>query len=198
MIYIPPKRLLSKSVEFNIKDIKMKVKFIILLAAIFTFNLASAQEPSLLQLLFTVKKILPETKTIAVFITEKSYNTSQEKLARAAVQSQLEVKVYKISDSKSIGKSLKKLKNVGVLLVYNDPVLAEKKNRLFILSKSKSKKIPIISSSQEYSDSGALIHLSKGADKRTQIVINLKQSEYLSGKFTDEAKEKLGIAKLIR
>ena len=110
----------------------------------------------------------------------------------------MKTKVFLISDARSIGKSIKELKDVDVLLVYNSPVLVNKKSRLFVLSKCKDRKIPIISSSEEYAASGAFIHLGKDENKKTKIVINLKQSTYLAARFTDESTKKMGIAKLIR
>ncbi len=172
----------------------IKVAIILLLFA----QLGLAKEPSFLQYFYTVKNILPETKNIGVFISEESYQTHEKQIKRASAQTGIKALVFLIKDARSIGKSIKRLNSNDALIICDSPVLAKKSSRLFILSKTKDKKIPVITASKEYSDSGALICLGKDENNRTQIVLNLKQTEYLASKFTDESAQKLGISKIIR
>lgn len=157
-----------------------------------------AKEPSFLQYFYTIKNILPETKNIGVFISEEKYKDQEKQIKRASAQTGLKTLVFLIKDARSIGKSIKQLKTNDALVICDSPVLAKKASRLFILSKTKDKKIPVVTASKEYSDSGALLCLRKDENNRTQIVINLKQTEYLASKFTDASVQKLGISKIIR
>ena len=172
------------------------VQTITILLLLLQFGLAEG--PSFLQYFYTVKNILPETKNIGVFISEESYKTQEQQIKRASAQTGIKALVFIIKNARSIGKSIKQLNTNDALVIYDSPVLEKKSSRLFILSKTKDKKIPIITASKEYSDSGALICLGKDENNRTQIILNLKQTEYLASKFTDESLQKLRISKIIR
>jgi len=171
---------------------------LITLALVLSTQICLANQPSPLQIFYSIKKILPEAKKVGVFIPEETFKNDETKIARASKQMGMEVKVYLIKDTKSIGKNMKKLKDVDILVVYDDPVLVNKSSMMFVLSKCKDKKIPIISSSEDYSNAGALIFLGRDDNKKIYYVLNLKHTEYLAAKFDDASVEKLGIAKLIR
>ncbi len=162
------------------------------------FQIGFAKEPSFLQYFFTVKNVLPETKNIGIFISEKQYKAQEKQIKRASAQTGIKALVFIIADARSIGKSIKELNSSDALVVCNSPILEKKSSRIFILSKTKDKKIPVITASKEYSDSGALLCLGKDENHRTQIILNLKQTDYLASKFTDESVQKLGISKIIR
>lgn len=172
--------------------------FFVFLMIFIMAGFIQAQEPSYLQYFFTVKKILPETKTVGVFIDEATYSQKEVKIKRAATQSGVQVKVFLVTDRKSIGKFMKELQGVDVLLLSRNSVLDQKSSRIFILSRSKEMNIPVISSSQEYSKSGAFLYLYKDENHKTHMVVNLKQTPYLAHRFGDEEAKKMGISKLIR
>ncbi len=176
----------------------MRKLFYLAITVLFFIQFGFAKEPSFLQYFYSVKNILPETKNIALFIPQSIFEAQEIKIRRAAKQMGIKAKVFLISDTRSIGKSMKELKDVDILLVYNAPVLVKKNSRLFVLSKCKDKKITIISSSRDYMDSGAFIYIGKDENKKTKIVLNLKQTDYLAARFTDESTKKMGIAQLIR
>jgi len=175
----------------------LRILFVVLLLAMNSSYL-KAGEPSFLQYFYSVKKVLPGTKTIGVFIDEGTYKNKETQIKRAAKQTNLQAKIYLITDTKSIGKYIKQLQDVDVLLVYTNPVLNQKSSRLFILSRTKSLNIPIVSSSEEYSNAGAFLYIFKGENQKTQLVVNLKQTPYLANRFGEEATKKMGISKLIR
>jgi len=176
----------------------MKKITLIILALVLSTQMCLANQPSPLQVFYSIKKILPEAKKVGVFIPEELFKAEETKIARASKQMGMEVKVYLIKDTKSIGKNMKNLKDIDILVVYNDPVMTAKSSMMFILSKCKDKEIPIISSSEDYSKAGALIFLGRDDNNKIYYVLNLKHTAYLAAKFDDASIEKLGIAKLIR
>ena len=152
---------------------------------IFIFSIvANAREVSILQLLFTAKKVFPEMGEISILIPKDIIDSETPKIERSAAQAQLKVKLYPVKNTRDIGTHLKQIPDNSILLVYNAPILKQKSSRMFILSKSKAKNISIISASREFTDQGALLGLFQGETK-TELVINLKHSEFLAEKFTE-------------
>ncbi len=176
----------------------MKRLYSILLLVFLLAHFASAKEPTFLQYFFSIKKVLPSAKTVALFIPGDVYQAQQQKIARAAKQSNLKVEVFQVSDTRSIGQQMKLLKEVDILLVYNTPLLTQKSSIMFILSKSKDKQIPVISASQDYVKSGALIGLLHDENNRTELVLNLKHTPYLASHFTDDVLQKIRATQIIR
>ncbi len=157
-----------------------------------------AGQPTFLQYFFSIKKVLPDTKIVGVFLPESEYSAQKNKIALASQRSGIKSKVFLINDMKSIGKSMQELSGIDILLVYNNPLMMKKASRMFILSKCKDKSIPIITSSEKYSKSGALLGLLKGDDGHSKIVLNLKHSPKLASVFTDDYVKKAGIAERIQ
>lgn len=177
----------------------MKKRFSFLILQIFIFSsLAFGREVTLLQFFYTAKNVFPDVKEISIFLPAEQQAAEQPKIASAAAKMGLTVKLFLIDDAKSIGSNIKLLGNNTVLLVYDSPVLMEKSSRLFILSKSKEMQVPVITSSRDYSDSGALLGLFPDENNKLKLIVNLQHSPYLSAKFTDEFNQKIGAAEVIR
>ncbi len=173
------------------------LNFIIILL-IFVVSSIYAKDVTARQYFFTVKKIFPDTKNINVFIQSSELEKVKDKIAQAAAQAQIKVKVFPVSDFKSIGASLRKLENSSTLVVYPSTILVDKSSRLFILKKCKEKEIAVISSSKDYSDFGALLGILPQSGQKTKIVLNLKHSEFLSSTFTPDYTKKVGISEIIK
>ena len=173
----------------------IKVLCIVLIAMVITVQ---AAEPTFMQYLYSAKQVLPDAKKIAVFTSQEKFDSDKDALNKAGQRTGLAVKVFVISDMKSIGSNIKMLSDEDVILVTNVSVLMNKSSKLFILSKCKDKKMPIISASEDYTQSGALIGLLKGDDGRSKIVLNIKHSPYLASRFTDEFNQKAGVKELIQ
>jgi len=175
-------------------------KFWSIIAIIFLTEglLFSAQNPTPLQVFFAIKKIFPETKEISVFLSKKDFEKQKIKIGRAAAQSQLKAKLFPISNSADIGKSLKQFKESSTLVILNSEIFLQNKNKIYILSKCKEKKIKLVTSSKEYSNSGALIGILTGEDGKTHIVLNLKHRPDLQPVFTDTRIQQTGIAEIIQ
>jgi len=173
---------------------KTNILFLLLILV----SLASAAEPTFLQYLYSAKQVLPESENVGIFITQDQYDAGKDDINKACQRTSLKAQVFIVSDLKSIGKNMKAVKGVDLLLITQADVLNDKSSRLFLLSKSKDKKIPLISSSEEYSNSGALIGLLPGENGRSKIVLNVKHTPYLAARFTDEYNKKAGIKELIQ
>ncbi len=172
-----------------------------LILVIFVFALVGnvfAGQPTFLQYFFSIKKVLPDTKTVGVFLPESEFSAQKNKIAQASQRAGIKTKLFLINDMKSIGKNMQKLSGIDILLVYNTPLMMKKASRMFILSKCKDKNIPIITSSEKYSKSGALLGLLKGENGRSKIVLNLKHSPKLASVFTDDYVKKAGISERIQ
>lgn len=174
------------------------MKAIILFVLLGLITSLSASEPTFLQYLYSAKQVLPESEQVGIFITQDQYDATKDDINKACQRTNFKAKVFIVSDMKSIGKNMKDVKKIDVLLITQADVLNEKSSRLFILSKSKDKKIPLISSSEDYSQSGALIGLLPGENGRSKIVLNVKHTPYLAARFTDEFNKKAGIKELIQ
>lgn len=158
----------------------------------------NAQNVTPRQYFFIVKKIFPDTKEISVIIDEKQLDNFKDDIAKAASQAQVIVKIYPISDFKSIGKSVKKINKSGILVVIPCPVLTNKSSKLFILSKCKAKDVAVISESKDYSDSGALLGIFPQDGAKTKVVLNLKHSQDLLTKFTPDYAKQVGISEVLQ
>ncbi len=157
-----------------------------------------AREVSPIQFLFTIRRIFPDQKKLTVFISQSKLEKVKPLLVRAAAQNKFNVKVHIIESTTDIGKSFREIDNNIILLIFDSPVLNHRKNRLYILKKCKEKKISIITSSKEYSDSGALLALLVNAENKIDVVVNLKHCKHLKDKFTEEFIRQNGIKEVIQ
>ncbi len=157
-----------------------------------------AAQPTFLQYFFSVKKVLPDTKTIGIFLPESEFADQKAKIAKASKLTGIKSKIFLIDDMKSIGQSIQSLSGLDLLLVYDSPLLMKKTSRMFILSKCKAKNIPIITASEKYSKSGAFLGLLKGEKGHTKMVLNLKLTPQLASLFTEDYLKKTGIKEQIK
>ena len=160
--------------------------------------LIAANNPTPLQIFFIIKKVFPETQEVNLFIPNAVIADEQSKITRAAAQTQLKAKIFGIENATDIGKSLKKLEEGSILFILNSDIIQRKSTKLYILSKCKENKIALITSSSEYSNSGALIGIFKDENQKTQIVLNLKHYDYFKSKFTDDFIQQAGIASVLK
>lgn len=174
------------------------MRTILLILMLGLANILSAKEPTFLQYLYSAKQALPETEQVGIFITQSHYDAQKEDISKACKRTNLRAKVFVVSDMKSIGKNMKEIAGMDILLITQADVLNENASRLFILSKSKDKKIPLITSSDAYSKSGALLGLLPGEDGHSRMVLNVKHTPYLAARFTEEYNKKAGIKETIQ
>ncbi len=155
------------------------------------------QSVSWTQYLFVARNVFPQADEICVLLPQDKVDGQKEALSRAASHFRFKVKLYLFSDALDIGRNLKMIPEKSVLIVSNSPLTEEKSTMLYILSQAKEKEISIISASQNYVDSGALIGLVK-ENGRLRVVVNLKFSQQMAGIFTPEFNRKIGIIKVIQ
>ncbi len=168
------------------------------LTAVLLLTQASFAKVTWLQYFYAIKKIFPDTKEIAIMLPKDQEASQKAALAKAAVSIGVKVKLYLVEDARSIGSNIKMIPDNSVLVVYDAPVLMEKSSRVYILSRCKEKNITVVTASQEYSDSGALIGLLRGDDGKLKIVVNLKFSPELAAKFTPEFIQKTGVSQVLQ
>ena len=97
---------------------KLSTKLIVFLLMFVSVNVY-AGEPTFMQYFYSVKQILPETKEIGVFITEEQFNEQKDKLNRAAQRTGVKAQIFLVSDMKSIGKNIKNIGGIDILLISN-------------------------------------------------------------------------------
>ena len=169
----------------------------LLMIIISSANIAYSKEASPMQFLYMVKQIFPENSEIAVFMSKETVSTNEKSLQRAAAQTQTQPKLYVIENSSDIGKRLRELKKNTILILFESELMMKKNSMMYILSKCKENEILLVTSSQEYSDLGALLGLIYNKDNQLQVVINLKHNLQLKPKFSEEFIQVAGISKVI-
>ncbi len=120
------------------------------------------------------------------------------RVERAATQTGLKAKIYAVNNYKSIGEALRTIPDNTILVLYNSPAIADINSRLYILSKCSKKNIFVVTSSKDYSDSGAMLGILSGEGNKMKIVLNLKHSGEFGARFTPDLIKKLGIQEVIR
>ncbi len=158
----------------------------------------SAKEVTFLQYLYTIKQIFPDLTECSVLIDKSMVDAQKSKLERASAQMKVKVVVYPVKNNKDIGKSMKEVRDNSVLILFSSSLFENKSTKLFVLSKSKEKKIALVTSSKEYVDAGALIGLLPNEKNKTDLVVNLKHSQYLAAKFTEDFVKTAGIKTVIQ
>ncbi len=158
---------------------------------------AFAQNVSWTQYFFVARNIFPKAKEICVLMPKDEESSQEKALGRAAARFHFKVKLYLFTDALSIGKNLKMIPQKSILIVSDSPLTSDKSSMMYILSQSKEKGISVVSASQDYVDAGALVGLVK-EEGRLRVVINLKFSQQLAGKFTPEFNQKVGIIKVLQ
>ena len=153
--------------------------------------------PSPLQMVFVLKKVFPEVKDVYVFLDKNKVESVKSKFNQAGIANSVKIKLHPIDSAADIGKNIKLVPDNGTLIISDDEVLTNSKSKLYILSRCKEKNIKLITSSQDYVDSGALLGIMMDANKGIQTVVNLKHSPQLKTKFTSSFIEQAGIAAVI-
>ncbi|MBN2411536.1 hypothetical protein JXQ31_07570 [candidate division KSB1 bacterium] len=148
------------------------------------------------QYFYLVKQAFPNASEINIFITKSELAREKEKIDRATVQFKLKALIYEIDNSADIGKATKSLNENSILVIYDDNIFANNKNKLYILSKCKEKKISLVTASLDYIESGALLgYVEKDGAK--SIILNLTFYDHLKTEFNVEKIQKLGITEVI-
>lgn len=160
--------------------------------------LVSAKDATALQFMFTVKKIFPDAKNVSVFMPTSTIDKEKSQLTRASAQAGLKTTVFGVNNYKDIGEALRKIDDGSVLVMFTSASLMDKSSKMFILTKCKKKQIKLVTSSKEYSDSGALLGIIPSDDHKTELILNLKHSAQLADRFTPETIKELGITTVIR
>ncbi len=178
------------------------MKFYKLIAALLILGAVTqglAKDATAAQYLYIIKKVLPEVKTVSVFLSSDQVDKAKGKFARAGATFGFKVKIYLVDSQKNIGENLKNISNSSVLIVYDTPTLMKKSSRMFILSKCKEHNIAIITSSADYSASGAFLGvIVNDKFKIKDLLVNLQNYSRFASIFTDEFKLALGVTKVIR
>ena len=176
---------------------KFKKLFLIsLLLVILTNITVFSQDASPSQFFYVIKKLLPETKSVSIFMDPEIIDKERVSLNRAALQNQLKVKIYPIASPIELGKNIRQLSGGSVLVVYTSDVLTSKSSAAYVLKKCIEKNITVVSSSQLYSDLGAFLGLLRGEDNKLKIVVNFKQYANLQSNVTADRLQLVG-AKLV-
>ncbi|MEJ2635085.1 MAG: ABC transporter substrate binding protein [Calditrichia bacterium] len=158
----------------------------------------AANSPTPLQIFFLVKKIFPEIKEVSVLVTKDLLETEKTRVTRAAAQTQMKVVLYPVENATDIGTSFKEINDKSFVVIYDTDILSQKSNKLYILSKCKEKRIPLITTSPEYTESGALIGILAEGNDKTDVVVNLKHSDSFQSKFTSDFIRQAGISRVIQ
>ena len=157
-----------------------------------------AQDANPSQFFGIIKRLFPETGEVAIFISPELIATQKEVIDRSAVQNQIQARIHVVESGIDVGKSIRELQENSLLVIFSSDVLMTKSSKLYILSKCKEKQISIVTSSRDYSESGALLGLVKNEKNRIELVLNLKHSEHLKAKFTEDFIAQAGIKEVIQ
>ena len=171
-------------------------KLFVVAVIVLVYALPSFSQISSMQLFYLVKQAFPDAQEVNIFISSDNLRDEKDKIARATVQFQLKAIVYEISSAADIGNSTKKLADNSVTILYDDKVFDNSKNKLYILSKCKEKQIPLVTSSMDYIQSGALLGYVVDAGQK-KIILNLTYYDHLKSKFSSEVVQQLGITEVI-
>ena len=171
---------------------------LILLVVLMSGFLYAGDEATPLQVLYCSTKIFPNAKQFAIFVESNQLDDYTTKIARATVQTKCKAQIFPIKNATDIGKYIKSLENGTHLIIFNSPVFEQSSSKLYILSKCKEKQIAVISTSEDYSNSGAVVGIYRGADGKLQTIVNLKHSKYLEAQFTDDFVAQAGITAVMK
>ncbi len=174
-----------------------RVMTIVVLMVLCVSGVGSAKEVTPMQVLYTTKQFFPTCSEVVVFSSKEYFQKNKDKIARAAAQNKIKPHVYIVEKSTDIGNALGTIAENSILIIFDSATLDQSNNKLYILSKCKTKKITIITSSQQFSDSGALLGILLDKDHKIKMVLNLKHNSFLKDKFTPDTIAKFGIAKVI-
>lgn len=178
----------------------MKKLLVVLIAFVVLIPMAVetiAQDANASQFFYMVKKLFPEQKDVAIFISKEALASRRKLMDRAAAQNGISAKIYLIESALDVGKRIRDLPDESVLVIFGSDVLLKKKTQLYILKNCKTKKISVFTSSRDYTELGALFGIIKN-ESSFDLVLNLKHNEFLKPKFTDAFIQQAGISEVIQ
>jgi ABC-type uncharacterized transport system substrate-binding protein len=149
-----------------------------------------------MQFFYVTKQLFPTHDKVAVFVSKSQFNELEEKIKLSAAQNNLKAHVFIVESTGDIGAALNTIESNSVLVLFESRMLLSNTTKLYILSKCKEKQIAIITSSKSYSDSGALVAVTKEAEKLS-LILNLKQNEHLKTVLTQDVIAKIGFNEVI-
>jgi len=170
---------------------------VILVSLIFGVLSLYAQEASPSQYFYVIKRLLPNVSEVSIFMAPELIEEKKLSINRAALQNKLTVKIFPIASAIELGKNIRQLKDGGVLIVYSSNVLLSKSSAVYVLKKCIEKNIAVVSSSQIYSDLGALLGLIRGEDNKLKVVLNLKKYASLQSQITQDKIQLAGVTQVI-
>ena len=176
---------------------KQIVILAVVLNIILSSNSSQAGEISALQLLYLVKQAFPEKEQVEVFINKDEYKEKETNIKVASAQMKFKINVHLIEQATDIGQAFGKIADNSLLVIFTAEVFNKSSARLYVLSKCKDKQVAIITTSKEYSDSGALLCVYKDENAQLKVVLNLKKNEHLKDRFTEEVIQKAGIQEVV-
>lgn len=156
-----------------------------------------AKDVTPMQVLFTTKEIFPDCREVAIFVSREYFHANEMNIARASAQNHIKPHVYIIENSSDIGNALNNIDEGSILVVMDSDALTKSNNKLYILSKCKTKRISIVTSSPQYSESGALLGILPDDGQKIKVVLNLKHNKFLKEKFTPDFLAKVGVKEVI-
>ena len=174
-----------------------RVMPMVVLMVICLSGIGRAKEVTPMQVLYTTKQFFPTCSEVAIFSSQEYFQKNKDNIARAAAQNKIKPHVYIVEKSTDIGNALGSIADNSILVVFDSATLDQSNNKLYILSKCKTKRITIITSSPQFSNSGALLGILLDKDQKIKMVLNLKHNSFLKDKFTPDTIAKFGIAKII-
>ncbi len=156
-----------------------------------------AKDVTPLQIFFLVKQAFPQATEVSVLLTQDDYNTHETALKRATAQMKIKAKVHIVSGSQDVGLALQKVPEKSPVVVFDAPTLSNSSTKLYVLSKCKEKQIPLITTSEAYLASGALLGIFRDESDKVKITLNLQQNEHLKDTFTQDVIDKIGVKEVL-
>ncbi len=177
----------------------MKKICLILLTIILMINHTMANKhPTYLQILYSIKKVFPEAKQVHLLIAQEDLENAHKKIERSSAQSHLKSIIHPIDTPAQINQALIAIPDGEIVVLYPSSLFQKNNIKLFILKKIKEKKMFLVTTSTQYSQSGALLGVLPEEGKKTKIVLNLKHYPYLKEKLDINTLKAVNFAQIIQ
>ncbi len=175
-----------------------KTPLFIAIVILMAVHLLARMNPTYLQILYSVKKVFPETKEVHLLIAQDALTSDQSQIERASAQNQIKTIIHPIRSLVDINKAIQEISEKQMLILPSSRIFQANATRLYILKKVKEKGIILVTTSAQYSNSGALLGVLPMENHKTKIVINLKHNPQLKAHFNRDFVEQSGIAEVIQ
>ena len=179
-------------------DVRKSLLIVLIFMMLVQGSTVIAADANPTQFFYIVKKLFPDVGEIAVFISPDALSAQKTMMDRAAAQNKIKAKIFIIETSTDVGKRIRELRENSVLVVFSSDILMKKSTQLYILKNCKEKQISVFTSSRDYSELGALMGVIKNESNTVELVLNLKNNEYLKPKFSDTFIQQAGIGEVIQ